>query len=72
MGADIVKNALSAPAKQIFKNAGLEGSVVVRKILESKDKAFGYDAEKGGLLQSGGCGCDRPNEGDEERAAECD
>ncbi len=46
MGADIVKNALSAPAKQIFKNAGLEGSVVVRKILESKDKAFGYDAEK--------------------------
>ncbi|MEK7290090.1 MAG: chaperonin GroEL, partial [Planctomycetota bacterium] len=46
MGAEIVKNALSAPAKQIFKNAGLEGSVVVRKILESKDKAFGYDAEK--------------------------
>jgi len=46
MGVDIVKNALSAPAKQIFKNAGLEGSVVVRKILESKDKSFGYDAEK--------------------------
>ncbi len=46
MGVDIVKSALSAPAKQIFKNAGLEGSVVVRKILESKDKAYGYDAEK--------------------------
>ncbi|MCF6157928.1 MAG: chaperonin GroEL [wastewater metagenome] len=47
MGVDIIKNALSAPAKQIFKNAGLEGSVVVRKILESKDNTFGYDAEKG-------------------------
>jgi len=46
MGVDIVKKALSSPAKQIFKNAGLEGSVVVRKILESKDKAFGYDADK--------------------------
>ena len=46
MGVDIVKKALSAPAKQIFKNAGLEGSVVVRKILESKDKSYGYDAEK--------------------------
>ena len=46
MGVDIVKKSLSAPAKQIFKNAGLEGSVVVRKILESKDKSYGYDAEK--------------------------
>ena len=46
MGVEIIKSALPSPAKQIFKNAGLEGSVVVRKILGSKDKAFGYDAEK--------------------------
>ncbi|HHT9110794.1 MAG TPA: chaperonin GroEL, partial [Candidatus Brocadiaceae bacterium] len=46
MGVDIVRKALSTPAKQIFKNAGLEGSVVVKKIMESNDKAFGYDAEK--------------------------
>ena len=36
MGVDIVKKALSSPAKQIFKNAGLEGSVVVRKIWSPK------------------------------------
>ena len=55
-GVDIIKNALSAPIKQISKNAGLEGAVVVRNILKSKDKAFGYDAEKeeyGNLIEAG-------------------
>ena len=55
-GVDIIKNALSEPIKQISRNAGLEGAVVVRNILKSKDKAFGYDAEKeeyGNLIESG-------------------
>ncbi len=55
-GVDIIKNALSAPIKQISKNAGLEGAVVVRNILKSKDKAYGYDAEKeeyGNLIEAG-------------------
>ncbi|MGR3294344.1 MAG: chaperonin GroEL [Candidatus Scalindua sp.] len=45
-GVDIIKKALLAPIKQIVKNAGLEGAVVVKNILKSKDKAYGYDAEK--------------------------
>ncbi|OHC01414.1 MAG: chaperonin GroL [Planctomycetes bacterium RIFCSPLOWO2_12_FULL_40_19] len=55
-GVDIIKNSLSEPIKQIARNAGLEGAVVVRKVLASKDKAFGYDAEKeeyGNLIESG-------------------
>ncbi|MCL4725798.1 MAG: chaperonin GroEL, partial [Candidatus Kuenenia stuttgartiensis] len=47
MGVDIVKKALSSPAKQIFKNAGLEGSVIVKKILDARDSMYGYDADKG-------------------------
>ena len=46
-GVNIIKHALMAPAKQISNNAGVEGSVVVSKILESKDFNFGYDASKG-------------------------
>ncbi len=55
-GVDIIKNALSEPIKQISRNAGLEGAIVVRNILKSKDKAFGYDAEKeeyGNLIDAG-------------------
>ncbi|MDR1476050.1 MAG: chaperonin GroEL [Holosporales bacterium] len=43
-GINIVRQALPAPARQIANNAGVEGSVVVAKILESKDFNFGYDA----------------------------
>lgn len=46
VGADIIRKALSVPASQIAENAGQEGSVVVRKILESKDQAYGLDAER--------------------------
>jgi chaperonin GroEL len=55
-GVDIIKKALLEPIKQIVKNAGLEGAVVVRNILKSKDKAYGYDAEKeeyGNLIDAG-------------------
>nr|MBP9891508.1 chaperonin GroEL [Planctomycetota bacterium] len=44
VGIDIVKRALSAPIKQIAANAGLDGSVVVMKVLEKNDFAYGYNA----------------------------
>ncbi|MDR1234031.1 MAG: chaperonin GroEL [Holosporales bacterium] len=43
-GINIVRQALTAPARQIANNAGVEGAVVVSKILEGKDFNFGYDA----------------------------
>ncbi len=44
-GINIVLRALEAPARQIVENAGVEGSVVVGKILENKSQTFGYDAQ---------------------------
>lgn len=46
-GVDTVKRALSWPARQIAENAGDDGSLVVGKILESKDYAWGFDAQTG-------------------------
>jgi len=46
-GVQIVINALRIPAKTIADNAGVDGSIVVGKILESNDPSFGYDAQKG-------------------------
>jgi chaperonin GroEL len=56
VGVDIVRRALSWPAKQIAVNAGADGSVVVGKILETNDYAYGFDAQEGAykdLLKSG-------------------
>jgi chaperonin GroEL len=44
-GVDIVRKAIQAPARQIASNAGADGSVVVGKILEKDQYAFGYDAQ---------------------------
>jgi len=44
IGVDIVRRAVVAPIKQIAENAGLDGSIVAQKVMESKDKNFGYDA----------------------------
>src|SRR6201984_3418605 len=44
-GINIVLKALEAPVRQISENAGLEGSVVVGKILENKSESFGFDAQ---------------------------
>ena len=55
-GIEIVKKALSWPARQIALNAGEDGSIVVGKILEKEHYAFGYDAqagEYGNLIQKG-------------------
>jgi chaperonin GroEL len=46
-GIEIVRKALSWPARQIVINAGDDGSVVVGKILEKETYAFGYDAQTG-------------------------
>ncbi len=45
-GINIVRTALTAPLKQIAVNAGLDGAVVVDKVLSMKGAADGYDAEK--------------------------
>jgi chaperonin GroEL len=44
-GFNIVLRALEAPIRQIAENAGVEGSIVVGKVLESKDPEFGFDAQ---------------------------
>ncbi|MEZ5908610.1 MAG: chaperonin GroEL [Hyphomicrobiaceae bacterium] len=44
-GITIVRRALQAPIRQIAENAGVEGSIVVGKVLESKSPSFGYDAQ---------------------------
>ena len=43
-GAAIVVRALEEPMRQIAANAGLEGSVIVAKVLENSDPNYGYDA----------------------------
>eukprot|EP01018_Ginkgo_biloba_P014722 Gb_25193 [translate_table: standard] len=47
IGADIVKRALSYPMKLIAKNAGVNGSVVVEKVLSSDNPKYGYNAATG-------------------------
>jgi chaperonin GroEL len=44
-GINIVLKALEAPIRQISENAGVEGSIVVGKILENKSDTFGFDAQ---------------------------
>ena len=44
-GVDLVRRALEAPIRQITKNAGVDGSVVVGKLLEQNKKGHGYDAQ---------------------------
>ena len=46
-GVDIVRKALSAPARQIAINAGEDGSLIVGKILEKDQYGFGFDAQSG-------------------------
>jgi chaperonin GroEL len=55
-GVEIIKKAISAPARQIATNAGADDSVVVGKILEKSTYTYGYDAqsgEYGDLVQKG-------------------
>jgi chaperonin GroEL len=56
VGVDIVRRAVVAPIKQLAENAGLDGSIVAQKVMESKDKNFGYDVlrkEYGDMIKFG-------------------
>jgi len=44
-GVEIVKKALQSPIRQITNNAGVDGSVVVGKLLEMNKPSYGYDAQ---------------------------
>ncbi|HEY4980540.1 MAG TPA: chaperonin GroEL [Pseudolabrys sp.] len=44
-GINIVLKALEAPVRQIAENSGVEGSIVVGKILDNKSETFGFDAQ---------------------------
>jgi len=44
-GINIVLKALEAPIRQIVENSGVEGSIVVGKILENKSQTFGFNAQ---------------------------
>ena len=44
-GINIVLKAVEAPARQIAENSGMEGSIVIGKILENKSETFGFDAQ---------------------------
>ena len=55
-GIQIVIKALQAPIRQIAENAGVEGSIVCGKVLETRGNAFGYDAqndEYGDMFEKG-------------------
>jgi len=45
-GVAVLKRAIEMPCRLIAENAGLDGTVVVSKILKGKDKNFGYNADK--------------------------
>jgi len=47
VGIDIVRRALQAPARQIFENAGAEGSIIVGKLLDKGEANHGFDAQSG-------------------------
>jgi chaperonin GroEL len=47
VGIDIVRRAIQSPARLIVENAGTDGSIVVGKLLESKNTNWGFDAQTG-------------------------
>jgi len=55
-GIDIIRRAVEAPIKQIAWNSGVEGAIVVDKVMESKDVNFGFNAdtlEYGDMIKGG-------------------
>jgi len=55
-GVNIIRRALQAPIRQISENAGVEGSIVVGKVLENGEASFGFNAqteEYGDLVKMG-------------------
>ena len=55
-GINIVRKALQSPIRQIVENAGVEGSIVVGKVMDERSGSFGYDAqadEYGDMIEKG-------------------
>ncbi|MDA3888435.1 MAG: chaperonin GroEL [Allgaiera sp.] len=55
-GIRIVRRALQAPLRRIAENAGVDGSVVVGRVLENDNRSFGFDAQTevyGDMLAAG-------------------
>jgi len=55
-GMALIAKALECPVEQIAMNAGVEGAVVLDKIINSNDAAFGFDAAKqeyGDMIKAG-------------------
>jgi chaperonin GroEL len=55
-GINIVRKALQSPIRQIAENAGVEGLVVVGKVMDERSGSFGYDAqadEYGDMIEKG-------------------
>ncbi|HEX3969723.1 MAG TPA: chaperonin GroEL [Stellaceae bacterium] len=46
-GIDIVRRALSIPARIIAENAGMDGSIVIGKLIDKDNANYGYDAQSG-------------------------
>nr|ACF83366.1 unknown [Zea mays] len=47
IGVQIIKNSLKAPLMTIAANAGIDGAIVIGKLIEQEDLSLGYDAAKG-------------------------
>ncbi len=47
VGIDIIRRAIEAPVRQIAENAGAEGSIIVGKLREKPDFAYGWNAQTG-------------------------
>jgi chaperonin GroEL len=55
-GINIVRKALQAPIRQIAENAGVEGSIVVGKVMDERSGSYGYDAQSdqyGDMIEKG-------------------
>jgi chaperonin GroEL len=55
-GIKIIRKAIQAPLRQIAENAGIDGSIVAGRIVDSNSKTFGYDAQLeqyGDMLEAG-------------------
>ena len=47
VGINIIKKAIERPIRQIAKNAGVDGSIIVGKLLEQDNENYGYNAQTG-------------------------
>ena len=68
-GINIVLKALESPIRQIVENAGVEGSIVVGKIIENKSQTFGFNAQTRRVCRHDRSRHRRPGQGRAHRAA---